>query len=225
MRLTKRDLTILRDIALSHLLSRDQLMSLGYFNSITRVNTRLRELIRAGLVKRLETPFFGQGLYTVTKQASEVVGERISPFIEGRSSSPRFIQHALAVTNVRIALCQRSAGTWRFEQQLWRKLSGQQPAGLRPDGLLVAKTPIFVEVDMGHVALSRFKEKLISYSTLAKSDSTSDLYGFDTFRLLTVTTGNLRSRHLRRLRPSEAGFDYMVQTFEELGLTPPYHWS
>lgn len=225
MRVTKRDIMLLRELALSHVLCRDQFLELGYFNSITRANTRLRELKRLELLRRLETPFFGQSLYIASKRAAEVVGERISPLIEGRASSPRFVQHALSVTNVRIALQRKSSAAWRFEQQLWRKIQGSKGLELRPDGLLMANLPIFVEVDMGHASAPRFKEKLTAYQALARSGQCQSLYGFSQFRVLVVTTGPLRSRHLRRLQPSSAEFELLVQTFDEVGATPITPWS
>jgi len=224
-RITRRDITVLRDLALSHVLSRDQLIELSHFGSITRANTRMRELIGLGFARRLESPFFGQSLFMVTKQAAEVVGERISGLIENRASSPRFVQHALSVTNVRIALQRKSSAAWRFEQQLWRRIQGSKEHELRPDGLLMASLPILVEVDMGHASAPRFKEKLTAYQALARSGQCQSLYGFSQFRVLVVTTGPLRSRHLRRLQPSGAGFELLVQTFDEVGATPITPWS
>ncbi len=224
-RITRRDITVLRDLALSHVLSRDQLIELTHFGSITRANTRMRDLIGLGFAKRLESPFFGQSLFMVTKQASDVVGERISGLIENRASSPRFVQHAMSVTNVRIALSRKSNGTWRFEQQLWRTLKGSTRVEVRPDGLYQATQPIFIEVDMGHASATRFKEKLAAYQALARSGQCQAMYGFNQFRVLTVTTGSLRSRHLQRLLPANAGFEFLVRTFEEVGATRITPWS
>lgn len=224
-RITRRDVSVLRDIALSHLLSRNQLMELGYFGSVNRVNTRMRDLAEFGLVRRLETPFFSQSLYSVTKQAAEVVGERISLLIENRCSSPRFVQHALSTTNVRLALQSKAPGAWRFEQQLWRKIGGKGGVEVRPDGLHLGKVPVFVEVDLGHVAPMRFEAKLASYQLLAQAEHCQALYGFPEFKLLTVTTGSLRARHLRRLTPAKAGYEHRIQTFEEIGAAPIAGWS
>jgi hypothetical protein len=225
VRFTARDSSLLRDLALSHVLSRDQILRLGYFASVTRVNTRLRELASLSLVRRLETPFFGQGLYVAGKGAGEVVGARIARLLEGRGSSPRLLQHALAVTEVRLALSERGPGHWRFEQQLWRVLDGPEPHEIRPDGLFTASTPIFVEVDLGHVALPKFREKLTGYRALARSGQSPALYQFGDFRVLTVTTGGLRARHLRHQLPPEPGFELLVQTFADLGVAPLECWS
>lgn len=222
MRITYRDVRLLRDLALSHALSRDQIVELGYFGSVTRVNTRLRGLRSVGFVERLETPFFSQSLYTATKRAADVVGERVSPLLESRKGSPRFLRHALSVTNVRLALLAKAEGEWRFEQQLWRKLERTE---VRPDGLFVGSSAVFVEVDLGHVSPAKFKQKLLSYQALAHSGKCQALYGFPTFRLLTVTTGELRARHLRRLLPPDAGYEFLVRTLNEVGAAPIPSWS
>ena len=223
MRFTSRDVRLVRDVALSHLMSRDQFLLLDYFGSVTRTNTRLRELCAAGMLKRLTTPFLGQSLYMAGEEAPELLGDRIAPLLVERAGSPRFVRHALSVNNVRIALLKKGGTDWRFEQQLWRTLG---KVALRPDGLLYTKQiPAFIEVDLGHVSAPKFKEKLLGYRDLASAENCGQLYGFPDFRLLVVTTGTRRARHLRSLLPHHARFDYLVQTFEELGVPMVGCWS
>ena len=224
--LTSRDISLIRDIGLSHLLSRDQIISLGYFTSVTRANTRLRELALLDLVKRLDTPFLGQSLYMAGENTHELVGDNVARLLEKRTGSPRFVQHALSVTNVRIALLAQGAKDWRFEQQLWRTIGGNSPIEVRPDGLVyTTKLPMFIEVDLGHVSPAKFSEKLRSYGILISSGMCPTLYGFDAFRLLTITTGSLRARHLRKLQPLASKFEHLVQTFEEIGIPKIGCWS
>lgn len=223
MKFTRRDVRLVRDVALSHLLSRDQVIQLGYFGSVTRANTRMRELCAAGCLKRLTTPYFGQSLYMAGPEAADMVGEQIAPLLAGRAGSPRFVRHALAVTSIRIALLEKGASGWRFEQQLWRTLGEHV---LRPDGLaLTDGLPAFVEADLGHVSPQKFREKLLGYRKLARGGHAERLYGLPEFRLLVVTTGPRRSRQLRSLLPEDARFGYLVQTFEELGAPLPGGWS
>jgi hypothetical protein len=225
VRVTERDIRLVRDLALSHVLSRDQILALGYFSSVTRANTRLRELAKIGLVRRLETPFFCQSLYAATKCAGEVVGPQVARLLKVRAPSPRFVQHALAVTEVRLVLRRLAEGEWRFEQQLWRSLEGSPKREIRPDGLYLASHASFVEVDLGHVSLSKFREKLLSYRALAHSGACRNLYRFDSFRVLVVTTGPLRSRHLRRQLPPDPGFELLMRTFSDLGAALISSWS
>jgi hypothetical protein len=223
MRLTNRDVQLIRDIGLSHLLSRDQVIQLGYFNSITRANTRLRCLTAERFVTALSTPFHAQKLYAPGPLAEEVVGERIGPLLVNRVGSPRFVQHALSVSNIRIALLSRGAKSWRFEQQLWRNVAGHT---LKPDGLVLTSTlPAFIECDLGHVSPAKFKEKLSTFKFLAQGGRCQELYGFPSFRLIVITTGPRRSRSLRSLLPPNAGFEYLVQTFAELDIPAVGGWS
>lgn len=228
MQLTSRDLQILRDLALSHVLSRDQLLDLGYFTTVTRVNTRLRELIGAGLVKRLSTPFFTQSLFVASSAAVEVVGERVAPLLAGRSGSPRFLQHSLSVTSARIVLLRRGASAWRFEQQLRTSFSvGGKLMEVRPDGMAVfpEKGLLAIEVDLGHVNPSKFAEKLRSYEAFIATNECGRIWGEPSFRLLTLTTGKLRANHLARFLAADSPLIHDVLTFDQFGVQVASNWS
>ncbi|MBS1702608.1 MAG: replication-relaxation family protein [Armatimonadetes bacterium] len=219
-------MSLTRDIALSFVLSRGQIVSLGYFSSVSRANTRLKSLVDAGILARLATPYFGQGLYTAGSKAAEIVGERIAPLVLARRSSPRFVVHALTVTNIRLALLARSPGVWRFEQQVSHSFDYDRRYEVRPDGAFLTETlPVFVEADLGHVAPSKFAEKLRSYDAFNRSGEILRLFGSPSFRLLTITTGSRRSRHLRSLLPPSASFEYLCLTHEELGIPHVGAWS
>lgn len=228
MQLTSRDIQVLRDFALSHVLSRDQLLALGYFSTVTRVNTRLRELMGVGLVKRLETPFFAQSLYMASASATEVIGERVGPLLAGRSGSPRFLQHALTVTNARISLLGKGASAWRFEQQLRATFAvGGKPLEVRPDGLAVIPNRglLAVEVDLGHVNPAKFAEKLRAYDAFIATGECKRAWGEPTFRLLTLTTGSLRAKHLAQSLPSGSALVHDVLTFNQFGVQAASNWS
>lgn len=223
MRFTDRDVRLVRDIALSHVLSRDQIIELGYFDSVTRCNTRLRELGAAQAVRKITTPFHAQSLYIAGNLAGELCGERVERLLAERIGSPRFVRHALSTTNTRIALLKRGGSNWRFEQQLWRTCGEHQ---LRPDGLISLKgIPTFLEVDLGHVSGPKFTEKLKGFSALAKGSACTELYGFDSFRLLIVSTSPRRVRHLRALVSDHTKLECLVTTFEEIGAPPVGCWS
>jgi len=222
MRLTDRDVRLIRDVSLSHLLSRDQIISL-YFGSVTRGNTRLRDLAKARFITALRTPFHGQTLYGPGPLAVEIVGENIAPLLANRAESPRFVQHALTVSNLRLSLLAKGAKRWVFEQQLWRDVDGHS---LKPDGLAITtRLPVFIECDMGHTAPSKFKDKLNSYRALAHGGRCAACYGFNDFRLIIATIGPRRAARLRSLIPADAGFECLVQTFSELGIPIVGGWS
>lgn len=223
MRFTERDIRLVRDIALSHVLSRDQVIELGYFDSVTRCNTRLRELGAMNAVRQISTPFHNQSLYIAGSLAGELCGDRVERLMADRIGSPRFVRHALSVTNCRIALCKRGGSGWRFEQQLWRTVGKHE---IRPDGLIVLKgIPTFIEVDLGHVSGPKFREKLKGFESLTVGTTCTDIYGFPSFRLLIVSTSPRRVRHLRSLVSDHARLECLVTTFKELGAPSVGCWS
>ncbi len=227
MRLTTRDLQLIKDVALSHVLSRDQIIELGYFATVTRVNTRLRELSKEGLVQRLATPFFNQGLYSVGSKATPILGLRIAPLVAGRTGSPRFIQHALCVTNARLGLLKRGTTAWKFEQQLWSQFDFRGKTWeVRPDGLAITpKGPIAVEVDLGHVAPAKFAHKLRAYEAFAASGQAAKQWGHASFKVLVIASGKLRAARLSKLFQPTPNIDFRCVSFNDFGLPEVGSWS
>ena len=227
MRLTPRDVQLVKDIGLSYVMSRDQIVSLGYFSSVTRANTRMRALRALGLLRRIETPFFAQSLFVAGPRSVDIVGERIASILAGRTSSPRFIQHALCVNNVRLALLEKGATAWRFEQQLSSsfRFAGREYQ-VRPDGLTVSDAGLVaVEVDLGHVAPSKFREKLLGFDAFAASGECARHWHAPTFKVLTVTTGKLRAKRLICCVPQDSRFTFECLTFDQLSVPFIGHWS
>lgn len=226
MRITPRDVRLLRDVALSHVLSRDQLIALGYFSSLTRVNTRMKALVENGFVSVLTNPIHSQHFYTIGRAAFPYLGERIEPLVNGRKGTPRFVQHALSVTNVRIAMMKRGSIAWRFEQQARTTfdISGRTWE-IRPDGLAVLPDRmIAIEADLGHVAPAKFREKLTGYDVFYRSNLPHSAWKCPHLQLLTITTGPLRAKRLVRLGAS-LSIDFRCTTFDELGIPSVGGWS
>jgi len=227
VKLTQRDQKLVRDMALSHVLSRDQVIRLGYFSSITRANARLLALKRLGLIRRIETPFYSQSLYMAGPAACEIAGSHVAAILKDRSESPRFIQHALSVTNVRLALLAKGAHGWKFEQQLRRTFTFQEKTlEVRPDGLIhTTKGPLALEVDLGHASLPKLSLKLAAFDHFLRSGECEAQWEFTRFNLLIATTGALRSRHIEQLIPKGMASSCAVTTMEELGAELVGGWS
>lgn len=227
MILTERDRKLVYEIAMSHVLSRDQILSLRLFGSITRVNTRLRVLRELGLVRHLETPYFSGSLYVPGCNAPEVLTGRVARLITNRQPSPRFLRHALSVTNIRLAMMNKGATDWRFEPMLWRTFeSAGKTLEVRPDGMAItSKSALLIECDLGHVSPQKFAAKLAVYHEFLKAGHTKRLWNINDFNLLTVTTGKLRADRLRELAPVNCSYGFLVQTFEELGAGMVGGWS
>jgi hypothetical protein len=226
VKVQSRDVRLVREIALSHVMSRDQIMA-RYFGSVTRTNTRLRELAAIGLVRKLTTPFFSQSLYMAGSTALEVAGLHISPLLAARTGTPRFIQHALTVTNVRIALLNQGAQAWKFEQQLRTTFQFRgRTFDVRPDGLAYLRNvPTFIEVDMGHVSLPKFTEKLRGYEALSTSGTFTKLFNDSSFKLLVLTISEQRASSLMRLALPSRCFEYLCVPFADLGIPHVGAWS
>jgi hypothetical protein len=76
--LTERDHRLVALVARFRLLSRDQLMALAPFGSLTRANTRLAALVRMRALARKNVPVYpghgsAQALYHLGRKAREVV--------------------------------------------------------------------------------------------------------------------------------------------------------
>mgnify|MGYP001191785207 CR=1 FL=1 len=227
MILTERDRKLVHEVAMSHVMSRDQILTLGLFGSVTRVNTRLRVLRELGLVRHLETPYFAGSLYVPGCNAPEVLSGRVARLITNRQPSPRFLRHALSVTNIRFALMNKGATEWRFEPMLWRTFeSAGNNFEVRPDGMAItAKGALLIECDLGHVSPQKFAAKLAVYHEFLRGGQAKRLWGINNFNLITVTTGKLRAERLRELAPSNCSYGFLVQTFEELGAGMVGGWS
>ena len=161
------------------------------------------------------------------KGAEQIVGSRIAPLLRGRSGTPRFVQHALMTTNVRLAMMERGATAWRFEQQMRTRFRyGGKDYDVRPDGVAIKDSGLIaIEVDLGHLAPRKFGEKLAGYQTLITSGVCQQTWGVQTIKVLVVTTGRHRAASLKRQLPRAATYDFRSQTFEELGLAPVGGWS
>ena len=226
MRLTERDVKLLRDLTLSHVLSRDQILELGYFGSVTRVNTRLRGLKDLGLVEVIDTPFFSQKLYKVMPKAAEIVGRRLSALATARIGSPRFLQHALTVTNVRIALKKNGAEQWLFEQQLRNEFRyGGRTYEVRPDGMATERgVPLLIEADLGHVSLPKLTEKLKAYNAFVLSGECTKAWLVPTYTVLFLVPGQTRASRVSGLLANPV-FTLRVKTLSSLEIPSVGNWS
>lgn len=226
VRVTERDITLTRDAALSHVLTRDQILRLAYFASVPRANNRLRELVAANYLRAISTPFHTQHLYVAGSRAKEIVGERIARLLSGRARSPRFIRHAIALTDIRISL-RTDGSSWRFEQQL-RDMYVVHSATheFRPDGALICGRDVtFVEADLGNASATKIREKFQSLHRYHELGRFQTVYPGQRMLALVVTTGSARKRHMRAMLERFDANIVSIVTFKELGLMQPDGWS
>lgn len=75
--LQDRDRRLLSELTIMQVIDREQAQVVGGFGSITRANTRLLALTRAGIVKRFFLATVNGGkkaVYSLTKKGSEMAG-------------------------------------------------------------------------------------------------------------------------------------------------------
>src|SRR4029077_4541546 len=104
--LQQRDLLLLQALSLLRIVDREQASVICGFMSLTRVNTRLLKLRRAGLLKRF---FFvsaeggKRAIYSLTRRSAELIGARLNDIKRPTDSfllGDKFVAHQLALNQV-----------------------------------------------------------------------------------------------------------------------------
>jgi len=207
--LQERDRHLLRELGHVRIFDRQQAQLIGGFGSESRTTRRLRQMVNAGLVRRMFLGTVGGGakaLYSLSEQGARVAGVPYRSFRRTPNQGlvgDFFVTHQLALNDVYCALrYQKAPLVPRVEFKRW--LSFQEPVqpGLRliPDGYVEFQTPAetvasFVEVDLGHERLKVWKQKVENYLQLALSGTFERQFGARRFRVLVVahTPGRMLS--------------------------------
>jgi hypothetical protein len=220
--LTQRDRSVLAYVSRFRLLSRDQLMALAPFTSLTRANTRLAILLRAGLLARKQLPVYpghggAQALYYLTAKAVGLVEADATELALRQRQIARWdlrqIEHVRAANQVLIhliiALGVSSTATldsFRTEPELRRVFLERT---LVPDGWISwsangRRFNCFLEIDLHHEGLKEWRKKISEYCGYAQSGLHQELFGFRFFRILVLAKSRARLNNLRHLA-AEAG--------------------
>jgi hypothetical protein len=205
-----RDLALLRELAILRVADCEQVRIVAGFGSITRVNARLLQLVRAGLLRRF---FLGSGggrkaLYALSQKGAHLADV---PYRGPRRRQDEvlvadyFIAHQLTVNELYCALkykplpvADATFHRWlTFQQQLTPSLS------LIPDGYVEFRTPVgivasFLEVDLGHEGLTIWKQKVKNYLQFALSGDFQRLFGQERFRVLVLVNSDRRLETIRK---------------------------
>ena len=241
IRIQERDRRLTRDAFLYRVVRRDDLVSLGHFGSVPRCNYRLKQLVGAGWLRRIESVNWltiHQGLYAPGTAAArylvqclDVPHEEVARQCTAHEG-PLLVEHSLRVLDFRLLLSKEAPQAKVVVEDLlcececlheftfkdhpsvpWSQVV------MKPDGYFRAchlgnGYDFFVEIDLGHVSLPRFEQKLCRYEKYVRSGAFSDAYGSREFTVLTVTTGERRLGHLAELpHPS---FDHFVTSWSRI---------
>jgi hypothetical protein len=205
----ERDLELLRELAHMRVADAKQLATAAGFHSMTRINARLLALYRAGLLRRF---FIGSGggrkaLYAISPKGAQM--------IHAPNRGPRrrademlvadfFVLHQLAVNDVYCSLKFGNTPVPRVQFVQWLAFYAPLAHGLSliPDGYVEWRTPVgidasFIEVDLGHEALSIWKEKAKAYLQLALSGEFARQFRQPRFRVLVLANSERRMQSIR----------------------------
>lgn len=257
IRLTERDLDILQMLHVCRLLSTQQIQTL-FFPSKHRAYARLQVLYHHAFVDRLflgvQTGLMNTAiLYIVDKRGVELLRAKRGLAIEWSAQikqvKPTFLDHALAINDVRVAVtkaCETHSsqlGIWLGENDLKagydyvqiRNARGRiERVSLIPDSyfnleLDTGVTHFFLEQDMGTMQLSRFKQKVWAYIAYYQSGLSEKRFSTRKFRVLTVANSEKRALNLKQATEEAEGqrrfwFTSRDKIDPETILTAPIWW-
>jgi hypothetical protein len=215
--LTERDQRLVGLVSRFRLLSRDQLMALAPFRSLTRANTRLASLVRAGLLSRKVLPVYpGKG----SAQALYYLGRQSGNALDSASHAPRTqvrqiarwdlrqVEHVLAANQVLVdfltavqTVVPAVPTSFRSDPEL-RQIFAD--SALVPDGWFAwteggKRFNCFVEVDLHHEGLREWRSKVLRYLEYAESGLHHERFGFNAFRVCVVAKTAKRLASLRQI--------------------------
>jgi len=226
MRITQRDIQIMKTVADFGFMTTDQI-SVLFFTSKKSAYDRLYKLYHGGYLnrvlagsalQRMNTPM----LYTLTREGAETLQE-VEPDW-GVNGSPHrtnvkamFVEHTIAVNDVRTAITKRcqqpdcQIKAWRSEAALkadydYVTLPDGERLSLIPDGwfqVQIATAPdkatlmsCVLEVDRGTMSVKRLLRRLQAYAIYQQSGAYQERFGTHHMRVVTVTSSETRCEHL-----------------------------
>jgi hypothetical protein len=204
-----RDRHLLTALDSMRIMDREQAMAVAGFHSVTRVNTRLLKLTKAGLLKRM---FVGtqagnrKALYALSTKGAALVGVRLWHLHRRQTERlivDPFIEHQLLVNGVRITACHKplpvglTLKTWRvFSQPLAKSFA------LVPDGYFEIQQntvhSMFLEVDRGTEGQRIWRKKVEEYLRLAASQEFAKGFDNKRFRVLVIANSERRIQSIRK---------------------------
>jgi hypothetical protein len=233
MRLTERDIQIIRAVYDCRVLTTQQLQSL-FFPSLHQAYARLSLLYHHGFLDRkflgvyadkMNTPI----MYVLERRGAELLQAHLGLDLvwsrETKELGTQFLEHTLAINSVRIAVTKaaQQAGftlvIWLGESDLksdYDRVNIRTDGGrlksvsLIPDSYFVLETPkgkaaFCLELDRGTMTTQRFKTKVLAYQAYYQSGDYQRRYQTRSLRVLTVTLSEVRAANLQRVTEAAEG--------------------
>lgn len=240
VRLTCRDRMVIGEVARYGAISRSQLMELGFFNSVSRANRRLRMLADGKFLRRtyLATgPQQNATIYVLGPVGAEVAVEDyafdpVEMRRHGRRSPERmYLEHHVGIVSVRLAAMREESELrlahfvaepdcrHEYEVVLHGRVSRRL---MKPDALAVfaigdSPFSVFIEYDRGNTSLTQMASQFRRYASYWAETAFQSAYETDVpFTVAVVTTaGKRRIENLLRLTQQMA-VSVMFTTFAQL---------
>lgn len=205
-----RDQHLLRELAVTRIIDREQAKYVAGFASTTRANARLLALVRAGLLRRFFIASHAGGkkaLYALSVKGAQLVGV---PYRGLRRPQNQMlvadftVEHQLAVNDLYSRLKYEPIPITGVTFSRWLAFHEPVTPSLRliPDGYVELATPsgiiaAFLEVDLGTEILAVWKEKARKYLELALSGDAVRRFGDKRFRVLVIANSERRALSIR----------------------------
>jgi hypothetical protein len=225
--LQERDRRVLRELDTLRVIDREQARVIAPFGSVTRANTRLLELARAGLLARLPVGTVLGGhklLYARTPGGAAVVGHAHrqppwnarSPIVAGQP----LLEHLLRTNELYLALRYGNPLFTGCELVEWRTFNlPLQPSGVIPDAYCVLKVrdasrALFVEVDLATEPLRTWSQKADRYVALARSGEFQRQFAREQFGVVVIVPSDRRLQGVRRAIAGRTSKLFWITTFD-----------
>ena len=228
--LQRRDLTLLWELGtILRAVDREQASVVTKWKSVTRANSRLLLLYRAGWLDRFFVGTINGGrraIYTLSRQGAIRIG---APYRGIRRkagrwfSSDLFVEHQLHVNSILLAA---KYGALPSEQiRFLRSQAFYEPIcaaiPLQPDGYFEMETPrgisaSFIEIDLGNEPQRIWRAKIQRYVQLAISGEFAKIFNQPQFRVLVIADSGRRAEQIRRTAGSVIDKIFWFTSFESI---------
>ena len=209
--LTDRDRLLLKELAISKVIDREQVKTIAGFKSTTRANDRLLKLTRAKFLRRffLGTRAGGtKAIYSLSAKGAKVVQSE-GRLLKRKNNSllvgDLFVEHQLAVNSIWTAakFTPIPVSDVQFVRWLVFPTALSKTTPLMPDGYFELRSTsgmycLFCEVDRGTETLKVWARKIFLYLQLAASGEFQTLFKQSRFRVLVGVSSERRLNNLRR---------------------------
>jgi hypothetical protein len=223
-----RDLHLLSELAVLRIFDRETARVVGRFGAIRRVNARLLQLVRAGLLRRFFVGSIAHGrkaVYTLSPKGAELVGAQLGGITRpaGRLVvGDAFVEHQSRINDIYVALkYQPLPDSVLLRRWITFRQSISDAIKLMPDGYFEIDSqggvrPMFVEVDLGTEALKVWEQKTAQYLQLAVSGEFARRFREPQFRTLVVTSSERRQANIRSTVSKSTDKIFWFTTFNSI---------